>query len=56
MGTLYTVLQRRPEEKRKYVFIKQIGLCGDFQPFLFFSPFKQNAYQCCTRVCFNVAE
>lgn len=29
--------------KKKYVFIKQIGLCGDFQPFLLFPPFKKNA-------------
>lgn len=52
MSTLCTVLQR-PEEKRN-VFIKKIGLCGDFQSFPFFSSFEQNAYQYYTCVCFNV--
>lgn len=44
----------KKKKKRKYVFIKRIGLCGYFQPFLFFSPFKQNAYQFCACVCFKV--
>lgn len=41
-------------KKKKYAFIKKIGLCGDFQPFPFFSSFEQNTYQDGPCICYNI--